>query len=89
LINTNKYPGRFSSIKQRVYTIDATKVALDTLGIPIPNTAILGAFTKIFGKIPLETLEKAVKKELEEEGKGELVKKNNRAVKVCYNKMRL
>ncbi|UCG95933.1 MAG: 2-oxoacid:acceptor oxidoreductase family protein [archaeon] len=89
LINTNKYPGRFSSTKQKVYTIDATKVALDTIGLPIPNTAILGAFAKIFGKIPPETLEKAVKKELEEEGKGELVEKNNRAVKVCYSKMRL
>jgi 2-oxoacid:acceptor oxidoreductase gamma subunit (pyruvate/2-ketoisovalerate family) len=89
LINTNKYPGRFSSIKQKVYTIDATKVALDTIGLPIPNTAILGTFVKIFGKIPLETLEKAVKKELEDEGKGELVKKNHRAVKVCYNKLRL
>jgi len=89
LVNTRQYPGRFSSIKQKVYTIDATKIALDTIGLPIPNTAILGAFIKIFNKIPLETLQKAVKIELEEEKKGELIEKNNQAVKLCYNKMML
>lgn len=89
LINTNKYPGHFSFIKQKVYTIDATKIALDMMGMPIPNTAILGAFAKIFGKIPLETLKLAVEKELKEEGKQGLVEKNNRAVDVCYNTLRL
>lgn len=89
LVNTRQYPGRFSSIKQKVYTIDATKIAMDNIGLPIPNTAILGAFVKIFDKIPLETLQKAVKTELREEGKEELAEKNNRAVKICYNKMSL
>ncbi len=89
LINTNKYPGHFSFIKQKIYTTDATKIALDNIGLPIPNTAILGAFVKIFKKIPLETLKKAVEKELKNEGKETLVEKNNKAVEVCYNKMRL
>ncbi len=89
LINTNKYPGHFSSIRQKVYTIDATKIALDVMGLPIPNTAILGAFVKIFEKIPLETLKEAVEKELKDEGKQSLADKNNKAVETCYNQMRL
>jgi len=90
LINTSKYPGHFSpKIKQKIYTIDATKIALDTLGAPIPNTAILGAFVKIFKKIPIETLKKAVQIELKDENKEDLVEKNNKAVEICYNQMRL
>ncbi len=88
LINTGKYPGHFSPLKQKVHTIDATRIALDTLGVPIPNTAILGAFAKIFKKIPLEILKKAVEKELRDEGKAGLVEKNNLAVETCYREMR-
>ncbi len=84
LINTGKYPGYFSRIKQKVYTVDATKVALETLGIAIPSTAILGAFVKIFKKIPLENLKEAVKREFREEGKEEFIEKNLKAVETCY-----
>lgn len=87
LINTGKYPGHFSSIKQKVYTIDATKTALDVLGKPVPNTALLGAFVKIFRKIPLETLKKAVEREFNDEN--ELAEKSNKVMEICYNKMRL
>jgi len=91
LINTNKYPGRFADKKMnyKVYTIDATKIALKVLGVPIPNTAILGAFIKIFRKIPLEILKKAVEKELGEEGHEELGEKNKKVVEVCYKEMKV
>ena len=87
LINTDKYPGRFSKIKQKVYTIDATRIALDIMGVPIPNTAILGAFAKIFGKVPLDTLKKAVRIELRDQGKDELIEKNEQVVETCYEEM--
>ncbi len=89
LINTNKYPGYFSKLKQEVYTIDATKIAIDCIGVPIPNTAILGAFVKIFKKITIESLIDAMKKELEEEGKEELIEKNKKAIETCYNKLKI
>lgn len=47
-----------------VATVDATKIALETLGRPITNTAILGAFSKVTGLVKLESLEKAVRQEL-------------------------
>jgi 2-oxoacid:acceptor oxidoreductase gamma subunit (pyruvate/2-ketoisovalerate family)/2-oxoacid:acceptor oxidoreductase delta subunit (pyruvate/2-ketoisovalerate family) len=46
----------------RVATVDATTIALDTLGRPITNTAILGALAKASGLIKLRSLEKAIKK---------------------------
>ena len=46
----------------KVATVDATTIALETLGRPITNTAILGAFVKITGAMKLESIEKAIKK---------------------------
>jgi pyruvate ferredoxin oxidoreductase gamma subunit len=46
----------------KVATVDATQIALDTLGRPITNTAILGAYSKVTGTLKLESLEKAIKK---------------------------
>jgi len=91
LINTNKYPGHFADkkIKNKIFTIDATKIAMETLGVPIPNTAILGAFIKIFRKIPLDILKRAVENELEEEGKEPLIEKNKKVVEICYKEMKV
>ena len=47
----------------RVATVDATRIAMETLGRPITNTAILGAFAKVTGFVTLESLEKAVLKQ--------------------------
>jgi len=46
----------------KVATVDATTIALEVLGRPITNTAILGAFVKITGALKLESIEKAIKK---------------------------
>jgi 2-oxoacid:acceptor oxidoreductase gamma subunit (pyruvate/2-ketoisovalerate family)/2-oxoacid:acceptor oxidoreductase delta subunit (pyruvate/2-ketoisovalerate family) len=48
----------------KVATVDATKIALETLGRPITNTAILGAFAKVCGIPKLESLEEAIREEL-------------------------
>jgi 2-oxoacid:acceptor oxidoreductase gamma subunit (pyruvate/2-ketoisovalerate family)/2-oxoacid:acceptor oxidoreductase delta subunit (pyruvate/2-ketoisovalerate family) len=46
----------------KVATVDATTIALETLGRPITNTAILGAFAKVTGLLKVESIEKAIKK---------------------------
>jgi pyruvate ferredoxin oxidoreductase gamma subunit len=43
-----------------VATVDATRIALETLKRPITNTAILGAFSKVAGIPKLESIEKAI-----------------------------
>ena len=43
-----------------VATVDATRIALETLRRPITNTAILGAFSKVTGLVSLESVEKAI-----------------------------
>lgn len=69
--------------KFRVATVDATKIALETLGRPITNTAILGAFAKVTGLVSLESVEKAVANQWS----GRLAEMNIRAVKHSYDKV--
>jgi len=65
----------------KVVTVDATKVALETIGRPITNTAILGAFAKGTGEVKLESLIEAVKTEMS----GRMADTNIKAVERAYN----
>ncbi|MFH1868704.1 MAG: 2-oxoacid:acceptor oxidoreductase family protein [Candidatus Omnitrophota bacterium] len=42
--------------KGKVATVDATKISLETLGIPMPNTPMLGALIKVTPLVTLEAL---------------------------------
>lgn len=64
----------------KVATVDATTIALETLGRPITNTAILGAFAKVTGLIKVESIEKALKKNFP----GRIGEMNIAAVKRSY-----
>jgi pyruvate ferredoxin oxidoreductase gamma subunit len=64
----------------KVATVDATTIALETLGRPITNTAILGAFAKVTGVVKVESIEKALKKNFP----GRLGEMNIAAVKRSY-----
>lgn len=60
IMNTAK-PEKYNFIKHRMVTLDATKMALDVLGRPITNVAMLGAFASVSGFVDLEAAEKALK----------------------------
>lgn len=67
--------------KFRVATVDATKVAMEEIGRPITNTAILGAFAKVTGIVSLDSIEKAIK----EQWSGRIADMNIRAVRKAYD----
>lgn len=64
----------------KVATVDATNIALDTIGRPITNTAILGAFAKITGAVSLANIEKAIS----EQWGGRIAEMNINAVRKAY-----
>jgi len=69
LINTQKDPSEFKLGEgYKVYTVDATKIAVDNkLGTetnPIVNTAILGAYVRVFGNVKMESLNKAIDRQI-------------------------
>jgi len=78
----------------KVYTVDGTKIALETLGRPIANTAILGSLVKALEKhgikyISIDDLIEATKEVLGERYSEKIVEANINAIKRAYNEVRL
>ena len=68
----------------KVISIDATSLALEILGLPITNTAMLGALVAASGMVSLES----VLKSIEDEMKPDLVEKNKKIVQKAYTMIR-
>lgn len=68
----------------RVIAIDATSIALTHIGLPITNTALMGAFAAASGEIGFAALEDAVKRRF----RGDLAAKNIAAAKAAYSAVR-
>ena len=82
IINTEKKKGELNlKTDADVHIVNATKIALDVLGVPIVNTAMLGAFASISGEVTLDSLKKAVNKRFPEK----LAAKNISAVEAAYD----
>ena len=65
----------------KVITIDATSIALQKIGLPITNTALMGAFAAASGEIAFTALEDAVKRRF----RGDLATKNIAAAKAAFD----
>jgi pyruvate ferredoxin oxidoreductase gamma subunit len=66
VVNTSKSPKEVrakikAKASQKVYTIDASKISLETIGRPMPNTPMLGALTKASGLLTIDVLVEEVK----------------------------
>jgi len=70
--------------KANIYTIDATKIALEIIGKNIVNTVILGALAKVTGIINLESLKSAITEKFS--GNASIIDKNIKAVEKAYEK---
>jgi 2-oxoacid:acceptor oxidoreductase gamma subunit (pyruvate/2-ketoisovalerate family) len=59
VINSKKSPGQLKSefgFKCPVAAVDATKIAKETIGMPITNTAMIGAFLKVTEAVKMDSL---------------------------------
>lgn len=66
----------------RVALVDATSIALETLGLPITGTAMLGALAKATGVVSLDSVAKVMEKRF----KGKLAEKNTAVARVAYDR---
>lgn len=66
------------------YSIDATGIALDILGVPIVNTVMLGAFASVTGEVTLDSIIKITK----ETFPGKIGEKNAEASKIAYEQIK-
>ena len=84
LVNSEKDPSALKlNTPARVKTIDATTLAIEIIGVPIVNTALLGAFAGATGQIRLESVNKAIKGRFP----GKIGDKNVEAVKRAFELM--
>jgi len=77
VLNSKEVPKNLKGVK--VALVDATKIAIEILGVPITNTTMLGALTKATGVVSLESTEKVIGKRF-----GKLAEKNINAAKRAY-----
>jgi len=84
IINSKDKPAEirkmFNINKGRVWTVSATEIAIRFLGMPITNTAMLGAVACATGIVSLESVEKVVK----ERFRRDVAEKNFAVVKQAY-----
>ena len=70
-----------------VYTLDASKIALDTIGLNKPNTPMLGALAKVTDILDYKKMLKSIEHKLKIKFRGkpeEIVTKNMRAIKTAH-----
>ena len=70
------------------YTLDCIQIALDTIGKPIPNAPMLGAFVKISGILELEYFKKAFTKVLGKKLPQAIIDANMQAVQRAYDEVK-
>lgn len=65
LVNSSESPDKIRQKlnlkKGKVYTLDATKIALDTVGLPLPNVPMLGALIKATNIVDIDVLKSKLK----------------------------
>ncbi len=71
----------------RLFTVDATRIANETLGKPITNTPMLGAIVKATGLLNLQTLLEEIKDTLGKRLSKDLLEANLAAVRRAYEEV--
>ena len=72
---------------KRVYTVPATRIALETIKRPIPNTPLIGALAKVSGLFSLEGVLDEVKQSLGKKFNEDVVDANLEAVRRGYEEV--
>ncbi|MGB9867470.1 MAG: 2-oxoacid:acceptor oxidoreductase family protein [Bacillota bacterium] len=93
LVNTSKAPGevkkKLNLTTQKVFTVDASKIALETLGRDIPNTPMMGAFIRVTNAIDYNKFVELMKDELQKKfrHKPEVIEGNLAAIDRAYREV--
>ena len=93
LVNTDKSPAdirKETGFKHgKVGTVDATKIALETLKIPMPNMPMLGAFLKVNSIVSIDEVSDIVKAKFIKKLGEEKTKANIEGIKRAYSELKI
>lgn len=93
IVNTSKDPKEIrAKLKaepgQKVYTIDATKIAVECIGRAMPNASMLGAVIKATGLVTLEHLLEDVRKSFGKKFAQKIIDGNLEATRRGYGEVK-
>ena len=92
LVNTRKTPDEVRKLLHlaggKVYTIDATTIAIEEIKRPIPNTVMIGALVAVTGVTDVEHIEKDIRKKLGGKLSEGMIEGNFRAVRRAAEEVR-
>jgi pyruvate ferredoxin oxidoreductase gamma subunit len=74
--------------RQKVYTVDATKIAIDCIGRPLPNSPMLGAISRVTGLVEMEGLLEDVRQSFGKKFSQKIIDGNIEAVKRGYEEVK-
>jgi pyruvate ferredoxin oxidoreductase gamma subunit len=89
IINSSKDPKELreklkAKPTQKVFTVDASKIAIDCFGRPMPNSPMVGSLAKISGIVSLDAILDDVKKSFGKKFSQKVIDGNLEAVKRGY-----
>jgi len=91
IVNTPESPAairkRLGVRHGKVYTVDATTIAIETIGRPIPNTPMIGALLRVSGFMKLETVFHDIEKKFLKKLGAAVVQGNITAVQRAYQEV--
>lgn len=70
-----------------VHSVDATKIALETIGKPLANTAMLGALVKVSRVVDLESIKKELRTKLGAKLPPKVIEKNVLSVERAFEEV--
>ncbi len=88
IVNTKDEPAnvrkQLGSDRGKLWTVPATEISIKVLGMPITNTAMLGAVARVTGIVSLQTVERMVKGRF----RADVAEKNFTVVKEAYEEVK-
>jgi pyruvate ferredoxin oxidoreductase gamma subunit len=93
IVNSSKDPKDIrAKIKakptQKVFTIDATKISIETIGRPMPNASLVGTVAKVSGLLSLEAALSDVKKSFGEKFPQKIIDGNLESTRRGYEEVK-
>lgn len=78
---------RLKAGQRKIYTVDATKISLETLGRPMPNTPMLGALAKVTNQVGIDALLDQVKKNFSKKFNPKVIEGNIKGIERAYREV--
>lgn len=93
VVNTSKHPAEIrakigAEARQKVFTVDATAIALKCIGKALPNAPMLGAICKVTNLVSLEHLLEDIKKSFGKKFSQKIIDGNLEATRRGYEEVK-